>query len=69
MSARKYWEAAASVDLPARKVGFFKAAKALFMLATYHRRYWGERGRWGRENPFRAYDRANPPTPGADGGG
>lgn len=50
---------AAEVPLP-RKVKFWPAVKTLFLLATMHRRYWGERGTWGRENPFRKHDRENP---------
>lgn len=50
---------AQDVPLP-RRPRLGETIGALFMLATGHRRIWGDRGVWGRVDPFRAYDASNP---------
>jgi hypothetical protein len=58
LTARELWAISQTVELP-RRVRLGPALATLVRLATFHRRHWGPRGIWGRENPFRRYDREN----------
>lgn len=54
-------DAQAAVHIPPmRRMSRRATLKALFQLATGHRRIWGARGVWGRQDPFRKYDGENP---------